>query len=318
MSPPPRPRFRLGICLWTQQAAWPDILRAAALADDLGFDHLWTVDHLLAPQGRPDQPILEGWSVLAAWATRTSHAQLGLFVAANTFHPPGLTAKLAATLDHLSGGRAILGLGAGWFEREHQAFGLEFGASPGERIGWLDESAAIARRLLDGERVTADGRYRVEDLLILPRPLQARLPIMIGGGGEKRTLRVVARHADMWNGFGTPETLARKIGILGEHCRAESRDIGAIELTVGANIVIRAERQAAEAVYAAQLAANEATPETNVTKVYQQWLGSVDDTVARIRSYIEVGVQGLIVEMPAPYDLDTLRSLARDVRPQLA
>ncbi|CAN5640946.1 hypothetical protein BH24CHL9_BH24CHL9_14030 [soil metagenome] len=317
MSRDPRPGFRMGICLWTQRAAWPDILQAAEMVDDLCFDHLWTIDHLLAPQGQPDQPILEGWSVLSAWATRTSHAQLGLFVGANTFHPPALTAKLATTLDHISDGRAIVGLGAGWFEREHRAYGLEFGASPGERIGWLDEGAGIVRRLLDGEAVTAEGRYLTDDLRILPQPLQARLPLMIGGGGEKRTLRVVARHADMWNGFGTPETLERKIGILGEHCRAEGRDIGAIELTVGANIVIRADRQAAEAVYAAQLAANGATPETNVTSVHQQWLGSVDETVARIRRYIDVGVQGLIVEMPEPYDLETVRSLARDVRPQL-
>jgi len=310
--------FRMGICLWTQQASWPDVMCAAEMVDDLGFDHLWTIDHLLAPQGEPDQPILDGWSVLSGWATRTRRVRLGLFVGANTFNHPARTAKLATTLDHMSGGRAIVGLGAGWFEREHRAYGLEFGQSPGERIGWLEEAAGIVRRLLDGETVTTDGgRYRTEDLRLLPMPLQAHLPIMIGGGGEQRTLRVVARHADMWNVMGTPETLARKIGILADHCRAVGRDIGEIELTVGANIVVRRDRVAAEAVYAEQLAANAATPSTNVTTLEQQWLGSVDETVARIRRYIDVGIGGLVVEMPAPFDFETLRSLARDVRPQL-
>ena len=139
--------FRMGICIWTQQARWPDVLRGAEIVDELGFDHLWTIDHLLAPQGEQDQPILEAWSVLAGWATRTRTVGLGLFVGANTFHDPTVTAKLATTLDHMSGGRAIVGLGAGWFEHEHAAYGIDFGATPGERIGWLDEAAGIVRRL---------------------------------------------------------------------------------------------------------------------------------------------------------------------------
>ena len=117
--------FGFGICLWTQSAGWPDVMRAAEIVDELGFDHLWTVDHLLAPAGDPQQPILEGWSVLSGWATRTQHTRLGLFVGANTFRSPTHTAKLATTLDHMSGGRAIVGLGAGWHEEEHRAYGVE-------------------------------------------------------------------------------------------------------------------------------------------------------------------------------------------------
>lgn len=311
--------MRMGICLWTQRASWPDVMRVAEIVDDLGFDHLWTTDHLLAPQGRPDQPVLEAWSVLAGWATRTRRSRLGLFVAANTFRHPALTAKLATTLDHMSGGRAILGLGAAWFEREHEAYGLEFGSGQGERIGWLDEAAGIIRRLLDGEVVTAEGgRYRTRELRLLPSPVQDRLPIMIGGSGERRTLRVVARHADMWNGMGGPETIERRIGILAEHCREVGRDIRGIELTVGANVIIRRDRDRAEAVYGTQLAANEATHETKVTQPHQEWLGSVDDIVDRLRRYRDIGVGTLIVEMPWPYDLDTIRSLALEVRPRLA
>lgn len=310
--------FRVGICLWTQQAHWPDLMDAAALVEDLGFDHLWTTDHLLAPQGEPDQPVLEGWSVLSGWATRTRRVGLGLFVGANTFRHPAMTAKLATTLDHVSGGRAIVGLGAGWFEREHGAYGLAFGVGPGERLRWLDEAAGTVRRLLDGELVTTrGGHYVVDGLRLLPRPVQEHVPLMIGGGGEKRTLRIVARAADMWNAMGTPETMARKVDVLTEHCRAQGRDIATIELTVGANIVIRRDRAAAEAVYSEQLQANRATASTNVTSPAQRWLGTVDDIVQHTRRYLEIGIQGLVVEMPAPFDLVTLRSLARDVRPQL-
>jgi len=310
--------FSMGICLWTQQASWAQIIEAAELVDALGFDHLWTVDHLLAPQGRPDQPILEGWSVLSAWAARTARVRLGLFVGANTFRHPAMTAKLATTLDHVSDGRAIVGLGAGWFEREHAAYGLEFGERPGERIGWLDESARIVRGLLDGETVTAtSGRYRTEDLRLLPRPVQDHVPIMIGGSGEQRTLRIVAEQADMWNGFGTPEAMQRKIGILAGHCDAVARDIGHIELTVGANLIIGRDRAAAEDIYAAQLVANEAIETTNVTHPDQRWLATADETITRIQRYIDIGIGGLIVEMPAPFHLDTLRALAHEVRPRL-
>lgn len=310
--------FPIGICLWTQQASWAEIEEAAVLVDELGFDHLWTVDHLLAPQGAPDQPILEGFSVLSAWAGLTQQVRLGLFVAANPFREPTMTAKLATTLDHISDGRAIVGLGAGWFEREHAAYGLEFGASPGERIGWLDESAGIVRRLLDGERVTSlDGRYRVDDLQLLPRPVQSHLPITIGGSGEKRTLRTVAQHADIWNAFGTPEILQHKIRVLDGHCRDVGRSIGDIELTIGGSIIIGRNRDEAERIYADQMANNETTDANNVSAEYQRWLGTVDDTVDRIESYIDVGMQGLVVEMAAPFHLETLRALAEEVRPRL-
>ena len=136
--------------------------------------------------------------------------QLGLLVGANTFRNPGLTAKLATTLDHLSDGRAILGLGGGWFEREHEAFGLDFGAGFGERLERLDEAVGLIRRLLDGERVTHDGpTYQMRDALVAPRPVQRRLPILIGGSGPRKTLLTTARYADMWNAYGDPRAHRR-------------------------------------------------------------------------------------------------------------
>ena len=310
--------FPMGVCLWTQQASWPEILQAAELADDLGFESIWTVDHLLAPQGEEDQPILEGWSVLNAIAARTSRARLGLFVAANTFRHPAMTAKLATTLDHISAGRAIVGLGAAWHVREHAAYGVEFGAGPGERIGWLDESAGLVHRLLDGEIVTTTaGRYRVDDLQVLPAPVQAHVPMAIGGAGEKKTLRVVARHADIWNAMGSPEFMARKIGILGEHCDAVGRDISEILLTVGANIIVRDDRDEAQRVYQHQMDVNRTTDKVNVTVPEVRWLGPADELVDRLHGYVDSGVQGLVWEMPYPFDLDSMRAVAEQVRPRL-
>jgi alkanesulfonate monooxygenase SsuD/methylene tetrahydromethanopterin reductase-like flavin-dependent oxidoreductase (luciferase family) len=146
---------KLGALLWSQASDWPAFEAAALAAESAGWDSLWTWDHLQAINGPADQPIFEGWLALAAIAARTARIRLGLMVTANTFRNPGHTAKLAVTLDHVSGGRAILGLGAANSEREHEAFGIEFGHSPGERLDRLDESVGLIRRLLDGERVTA-------------------------------------------------------------------------------------------------------------------------------------------------------------------
>jgi alkanesulfonate monooxygenase SsuD/methylene tetrahydromethanopterin reductase-like flavin-dependent oxidoreductase (luciferase family) len=309
--------FEIGIALWSQQATWAEAMAGAILIDELGYDHLWTVDHWLAPHGEPDQPIFDGWMTLAGWAVHTSRARLGLFVAANTFRPPGHTAKLASTLDHMSSGRAMLGLGAGWFTREHEAYGIEFGASPGERLRWLDESAATCRRLLDGERVTVtDGRYRVDDLLLLPPPVQEHMPIAIGGSGEKKTLRIVAERADIWNAFGSLDTIKHKIGVLHQHCAAVGRDPAAIQLTLGAQVIIRDTEAEARAVHDRQLEHNLVTPQNKIMDPDAGWFGTVDDIVDRIRAFQAIGISGLVVEMPAPFDDQTLRLLATDVRPR--
>jgi alkanesulfonate monooxygenase SsuD/methylene tetrahydromethanopterin reductase-like flavin-dependent oxidoreductase (luciferase family) len=310
--------FEIGIAIWSQQASWAEMMASAELVDELGYDHLWTVDHWLAPHGEPDQPVFDGWMTLAGWATRTSRTRLCLFVAANPFRPPGHTAKLVSTLDHMSDGRAMLGLGAGWFTREHEAYGIEFGASPGERIGWLDESADICRRLLDGERVTTEGgRYRIDDLELLPPPVQGHVPMVIGGGGEKKTLRVVAKHADIWNIFGSAEVGERKIRILGEHCEAVGRDPAEIQLTLGAQVIIRDTAAEALAVREAQLAHNLITPENIIIDPAAVWTGTVDDVVEWIGIYRDLGISGLIVELPAPFDHETLHRLAEEVRPRL-
>src|SRR6478609_11163699 len=207
--------MRFGLQLWSQQTDWAGFRDAALAADDVGWDSVWTWDHLFAIFGPWEQPIFEGWSVLAGLAPITKRVRLGLMVGANTFRNPGLTAKVATTLDHLSDGRAVLGIGAAWFDREHDGFGIPFGETPGWRIDRLDESVMLMRRLLDGERFSHEGKYYTfHDALVAPRPVQAHLPILIGGSGPKKTLRTVAERADAWNTSGTVEEVQRLLELL--------------------------------------------------------------------------------------------------------
>lgn len=294
---------RIGFLLWPQTASWPAIRDAAIRAEAAGAASLWTWDHLNAIVGPWEDPILEGWSVLAGWAQVTSRATLGLMVGANTFRNPGLTAKLATTLDHLSGGRAVLALGGAWFEREHEAFGIDFGSGFGERLDRLDESAMLLRRLLDGERVTHDGPvYPMKDALVAPLPIQARLPIMIGGSGPKKTLRTLAKYGDQWNGMGRPEKLAASDAILREHCAAVGRDQAEIERTTTVDLVIRDTHDAALAAYKGRLAAvGEEYDET-----WNHFCGTPAEIAEGLAPLVALGFRHVLIDMPAPYDLETI------------
>jgi F420-dependent oxidoreductase-like protein len=256
MSEPARHHpVRIGAAFWVQRTDWPSLRAAVEAADSGGADDIWIDDHLLSDEGDPDDPKFEAWSTLAAVAAVTTRARLGLLVAANTIRNPGLTAKLAITIDHISGGRAILGIGSGWFEQEHEAFGIELGSGFGERLDRLAESVQVIRRLLDGERFDHEGRYyRLHDALAAPRPVQPHLPILIGGSGPQKTLRIVARHADLWNAYGSLASLAASDAILRERCGEVGRDDSEIERTVNLNVVIRSTREEAERVWASYTA----------------------------------------------------------------
>jgi alkanesulfonate monooxygenase SsuD/methylene tetrahydromethanopterin reductase-like flavin-dependent oxidoreductase (luciferase family) len=288
------------------------------MADQLGYEHIWTWDHLLAIFGDPDQPILEGYTALAALAMATERSRLGLFVGANTFRNPGLAVKSVVTIDHISGGRAIMGLGAAWNAREHEAFGIPFGSGFGQRLDWLAEAVPAVRALLDGQEVTSapGGRYAFERLRVLPPPVQAHVPIMIGGGGERKTLAIVARWADQWNVFGTAETVARKDAILREHCERVGRDPAEIERTVGCKITIRRTEAEARRVRDALLAHNR-TPIERVQDDASFWTGTPDAIAETMIGFRRVGFDTFIVEIPAPYDAETLETLISEVRPMV-
>jgi F420-dependent oxidoreductase-like protein len=304
---------RIGAAFWIQRTDWPSLRDAVVAAERAGADSLWVDDHLLSDEGDPDDGKLEGWATLAALATATSRAQLGLLVGANTIRSPGLTAKLATTIDQISGGRSVLGIGAGWFEREHEAFGIDFGSGFGERLDRLGEAVGIIRRLLDGERFSHGGRfYSLRDALCEPRPLQERLPILIGGSGPRKTLPIVARYADIWNAYGTPETLAASDAILVEHCEAVGRNAADIERTFTMNAVARESREAAETLWNSYLSTHRPT----------EWesraaFGPPKDIAAGLAEYAAVGFRHPILVFRSPWDLETIGRLG-EIRDELA
>lgn len=312
------PGTRLGILLWNQATDWAGFEAAARRVDELGYEHLWTWDHLYAIFGDPYQAVFEGNTTLAAWAMVTRNARLGLMVGANTFRNPGLVAKMTTNLDRMSDGRAILGLGGAWFELEHASYGIEFGGSVGERLDWMDEAVAALRRLVDGEEFssTGDGRYRFDHLRMEPPAVQARLPIMIGGGGERKTLRTVAKYADMWNESGSVELLRRKDEVLRAHCAAVGRDSAEIERTTSCKPVIRDTEAAARRAWEAQMAHNR-TPMTEVEDDETFWAGTPEQIAERMIARREIGFHTFIAEMAAPYDEETLERWIGDVKPMV-
>ncbi len=298
--------MRFGAAFWTHRTGWPELRDAVLRAEAAGFDDLWLDDHLLTDEGDWRDAKLEGTSTLAAVATLTTRARIGLLVAANTFRNPGLTAKLATTLDHLSGGRAILGLGGGWLEREHDAFGIEFGTGFGERLDRLGEAIPLVRRLLDGERLTHDGRfYRMHDAVCEPRPIQARLPLLIGGSGPRKTLPLVARHADLWNAYGPPESLAAADAILREACAAAGRDEREIERTTNLNAVLRRDRAEAIAAWPRWRDPHRLRPGRDDLDVG----GSPGEAAAALAPYRAAGFEHVIFVFRSPFDLETLDRL---------
>jgi alkanesulfonate monooxygenase SsuD/methylene tetrahydromethanopterin reductase-like flavin-dependent oxidoreductase (luciferase family) len=308
--------LKLGILPWSQGASWPEMLDAAKRVDRLGYDTLWTWDHVYAIFGDPYQAIFEGYTSLAAWAMATERTRLGLLVGANTFRNPGLVAKTIATIDHISNGRAIAGLGGAWFDLEHEAHGIEFGSGFGQRLDWLDESVAAIRRLLDGETVTSEpgGRYAFDRAVHHPLPIQRHLPIMIGGGGEKKTLRTVARYADMWNVMGTVEEMAHKVEVLRGHCEAVGRDASEIEFTLGIKATIRDSEAEADRAWRAAMERNR-TPLADVADDDTFWNGTPEQLAERLAPYVELGFTTVLSEQPAPCDVETLERLIGEVKP---
>lgn len=304
---------RTGVLVWNQYTDWPAMSAAARRVDELGYDSLWTWDHLYPIIGDPDGPFLEGWMVVAGWSQVTSRSTIGLLVGANTFRNPALVAKMATTLDHLSAGRAVLGIGAAWFEEEHAAFGIEFGRSFGERIDWLDEAVELMRTMLTEPRASARGpRYEARDVRNLPAPIQARLPILIGGAGERKTLRTVARFADMWNvAMVTPDEAARKDEVLRRWCDEVGRDPGEIERTVSLGpLLIRDDPAEVSAWIERYHAANPGATRPILS-------GTPQEIAERAGEYVAQGFRHLIYHLPQPYDDETLQRFAGEVRPAL-
>ena len=304
---------KLGLLCWNQYTPWADLRAAGIRADELGYDDIFTWDHLYPIVGSPEGPMLEGYAVLAAWAEATSRARIGLMVGANTFRNPALVAKAITTLDHISEGRAILGIGGAWFATEHRAFGIEFGGSPGERLRWLDEAARIMRGMLDGEQPSGEEFYATRNVRNDPPPVQARLPLLIGGGGEKRTLRTVAKYADWCNFGGGFDNVKHKDEVLRRHCDEVGRDQAQIERTVGVGVVIiRDDPAEAQRVLDETFRHNGGAPTWE-----DQPIGTPEQVAERLRPYLGIGFRHFSIGCPHPYDAESMERLITEVKPML-
>ncbi len=218
---------------------FPTVVRQAREAEESGFDTVLVMDHFyqLPMLGPPENAMLECYTLLSALAQHTQRVRLSALVTGNTYRNPALLAKEVTTLDHVSGGRAQLGIGAGWFQLEHESLGFEFGTFT-DRFERLEETLQIVKGMLAGERPTLNGRwYTVTEAINSPPPL-SKIPVLIGGAGEKKTLRLVAQYGDESNLICAPEEVARKLEVLADHCRAVGRDRSQITVTVQANACV--------------------------------------------------------------------------------
>jgi alkanesulfonate monooxygenase SsuD/methylene tetrahydromethanopterin reductase-like flavin-dependent oxidoreductase (luciferase family) len=232
-----------------------------------------------------------------------------------TYRHPAVLAKMGASLDVITGGRLEMGVGAAWFELEHRAYGIEFPPTA-ERIRRLDEACEIIKRLWTQPVTDFEGQYyRLQQAYCEPKPVQEpRPPIMIGGGGEQLTLRVVAKHADEWNLFGSPEDFRRKIAILEEHCRSVGRDPASIEKSAAAPLALTMDRSQVDPLIADIASRRRADPQQ--LKPGMLW-GTPDDIIRQVEAYYDVGVRHIILSLRPPYDLKAIERFGRDVIPAI-
>jgi F420-dependent oxidoreductase-like protein len=308
--------IRFGVQAAPQQISWTELKEVWQEVEALGFDSLWVNDHMLPSVGPTDAPNLEGWTTLAALAALTSRVQVGALVTANTFRHPAVLAKMATTIDRISDGRFVLGIGSGYFEQEHQVYGIPFPTTR-ERAKRLEEAIQVIRTLWTKDEASFQGTYyQLSNAPFAPKPVQKpHPPIMIGGVGEKLTLPIVAQYADMWNAGGlSPPQLAQKIAVLEEHCRRVGRDCNTIEKTYLTPLYLREDPAEVQALL-------DQTPRMQGVSAEQAratiLAGDVATVQQQVQAYLEVGVTHLILVLRRPgfYDREGIRLFAKEIMP---
>jgi F420-dependent oxidoreductase-like protein len=316
-------RMGLQIPLFTYPGVGPDELfeRVAAIAETAessGFDSVWVMDHFyqLPGLGRPDEPMFEAYSLLTALAMRTRTVRLGAMVGGVTYRNPAFLAKTVTGLDVISGGRAIWGIGAGWFELEHRQYGYEFGTFT-DRFEKLEEALQIVKAMFVDDSTTFDGKwFRVDGARNVPKPLQAGgPPVLIGGSGERKTLRMVAQYGDACNVFGDAAQVRHLMGVLDGHCERLGRDPADICRTRLATVVVDRTREDAERRALARTGATrlEDLPADLQTRLRSMLtFGDADDVRAQVQDLLDAGLDGLVVNLPDAHDVENV-ALAGEV-----
>jgi F420-dependent oxidoreductase-like protein len=286
------PNFTFGV---PDTDLFSQVVELAQAGEEGGFSSIWVMDHLfqLPALGGAERPMLEAYTTLGALAMSTKTAELGTLVTGVTYRNPALVAKIITTLDIISGGRAVLGIGAAWHDVEHVAFGFDFPAA-GERLDRLEEAVQICRAMFTEEAPSFHGRYyRVEQARNLPRPLRpGGPPIMIGGGGERRTLRLVAQYADRCNVSGDLDTVRHKLAVLRDHCADVGRDPGTITTTRLGSLFLAPSADAAEETR--QLI----TSAAGADFVASATIGTADDVTEQVAAILDAGIDEPIFNLP--------------------
>ena len=294
------------------EGKWAKAVEMATLAEELGYDSLWVYDHFHNVPRPAHEAVFECWTTLAAISQRTSRIRLGQMVGCNSYRQPSLLAKITSTLDVISGGRLDWGIGAGWYENEYQGYGYEF-APPRVRIGMLREAVEIVRSMWTEPETTYDGRYyQLRRANCDPKPLQRpHPPVLIGGGGEQLTLRVVARLADRSNFGGKPHEFAHKCEVLKQHCKEVGRDYDEIEKTMSGEVFVR--ETEAELVAAGS---KSLWGEPLETWREGNLVGTPDQVAEKIQRYVELGCTSFMPWCSDYPSDETVRLLAAKVIPQ--
>jgi len=309
--------LRFGIHAGQQYTDFASYLELWRTAEELGLDWASVFDHFMPIQADPSGPCFEGMTLLAAMAAHTSRLRCGMIVAGVTYRHPAVLANMAATIDHISGGRLELGIGGAWYELEHEQYGIPF-PPIGRRLAMMGEAAVILKSLWTQERTTFEGRhYRLRDAMCEPKPLQRpRIPLWIGGAGERVTLRHVASQADGWNTFLVPlEEFDRKLAALDGHCADVGRDRAEIRIQLVAQAVLGAD----EAEARDQLGRRAAALGRDPAELRARGLvaATPEQLVHRLRPYAQRGVADFLLLARPPMDRRTLELFAAEVAPAL-
>jgi F420-dependent oxidoreductase-like protein len=280
------------------------VIEIATAGERSGFDSVWVMDHLyqISGIGPPENAMLEAYTLLGAIAARTANVRLGTMVTGVTYRNPALLAKITTTLDVISSGRAILGIGAAWNEQEHEGYGFDFFTARG-RFERLTEAVQICRAMFTEERPSFDGQYyRIKDALNVPRPVTpGGPPILVGGSGEKWTLRLVAERADACNIFGDVETIRHKLSVIEQHCADVERDPAEITTTRLGTILIGRTHEEALAKLPA-LAARRGLSEEDALKVAT--VGTPESVAEQAQAFLDAGLDALLFNLPDAHDIE--------------